>query len=130
MINCMCLQEAYSAARPEFIEVDVNACLEKLVNLIHLRRRALMKVPVRLPTHAAVSFLRMIRGVLARTARKMPIAVPLSSNLYISPMTPAPMEKPGEEPAAWKKRKKKSSLTDLERLTPTDPKMRSGSAQR
>ena len=56
------------------------------------------------------------------------MAWPLSSNLYMSPMTPVPTAKPGDDPIAC------TNLQDIkcgivrEEATPKEPKKRKGNA--
>ena len=60
----------------------------------------------------------------------MPIAWPLSSNLYISPITPAPTAKPGDDPIICTNRHDINCNVVREDATPKDPKKRRGIAVR
>ena len=56
----------------------------------------------------------------------MPMAWPLSSSLYMSPMTPAPTAKPGDDPIACTNRHNIKCGTVREEATPKEPKNRRG----
>jgi hypothetical protein len=58
----------------------------------------------------------------------MPIAWPLSSSLYMSPITPGPTEKPGDDPIACTNRHDNSWGILREEATPKEPNTRSGTA--
>jgi hypothetical protein len=60
----------------------------------------------------------------------MPMAWPLSSSLYMSPITPAPTDKPGEAPIACMNRQNNSWGIVREEATPKEPSTRSGIALR
>jgi hypothetical protein len=64
------------------------------------------------------------------TAKKNPIALPLSSSLNISPMTPAPSTEAGEAPMAWKNLQNKRKGTVCVEATPAEPITRTGKAHR
>ena len=72
----------------------------------------------------------MDKSLLLLTAKKTPIALPLSSNLNISPMTPAPSAGPGEEPMAWKNLQNRSEGILCADVTPAEPITRIGKTQR
>ena len=60
------------------------------------------------------------------TAKKNPMALPLSSSLNISPMTPAPSTEPGEPPMAWKNLQNKRKGTVCAEATPAELIARTG----
>ena len=64
------------------------------------------------------------------TEKKTPIALPRSSSLNISPMTPAPSAGPGEAPMAWKNLQNKSEGMFGAEATPAEPITRIGKAHR
>ena len=64
------------------------------------------------------------------TAKKTPMALPLSSSLNISPMTPAPSAGPGEAPMAWKNLQNRSEGILCAEATPAEPITRIGKAHR
>lgn len=68
--------------------------------------------------------------ILLLTAKKNPIALPLSSSLNISPMTPAPSTEPGEPPIAWKNLQNKREGTFCAEATPAEPITRTGKAHK
>jgi hypothetical protein len=68
----------------------------------------------------------MDKLLLLLTAKKNPIALPLSSSLNISPMTPAPSTEPGEPPMAWKYLQNKREGTFCAEATPAEPITRIG----
>jgi hypothetical protein len=76
--------------------------------------------------HIAVAAERGNKVRTGRTAKKIPIALPRSSNRYTSPITPAPTDKPGEAPKAWSTRQAISWVTDRVLATPNEPAARSG----
>ena len=72
----------------------------------------------------------LVNQSLLLTAKKIPIAFPLSSSLNMSPMTAAPITGPSEAPMDWKNLQNNREEILCAAATPAEPITNTGKAHR